>query len=602
MKLDRLALALLGLAVVGLAWRPSGEFSAWLALDIADRQPLGSILGRQYLAAPVHALSFRPGSVVLLKGLAALGTPLDGWLQALEALIVVPFLAVSHRWGRVRLGLSSVGASAAAALALLTPAGLFNAWHLGELDLLGAALLLGGDLLLLRARSSGRIGGALAVFVAAVLLKDSVAVLALVCLVVHTWEARQAEGTWDTVPGRLFVGVTVGLALLFLRRPEWGRLIGGPGPVAFWGLGVPSAHAAGGPSAVSPAVVALAQLVSLVGPVSVAAWLVRHERLPAAGALVLAMVAVFAPEPARFHVYLSTVYGSVAWVLVLGTLGLIGLALAPDRSVGRLALGGVAAFIVLPVVLRMRGDLSTRVFLPLAVPLFGLAVASIGSLWGRKIKAAAVVLVIGLAWQGVGGAWDFGARFLSLERVELRAKRSLVGSLDRPTWLFATHRAWLVHPNELAGLGAEPDLLLARPVVPYAVDRPDGVFAGAPLDRALGVGIRDLHAAGQQALLYEVGLRSRNGAGLRGSFRSGPGSPWPFPPHSFEDDHYRVTGSRSAADGLLAGQGSAGLLSDWHLSIHTPPPRAARLMEALLFDAPIVERLDAVGRVSVLRP
>ncbi len=232
---DRWALALLAGVLVALAWRPSAEFSAWLALDIADRQPWGSVLGRQYLAAPVHAFSFRPGSVALLKGLAALGSPLDGWLQALEALLVFPFLAVARRWGMERLGLPAVAASAAAALALLTPAGLFNAWHLGELDLLGGALLLGGDLLLRRARSGRAAGPALAAFAAAILLKDSVAVLVLVALAAQAWEARAEEGRWDTLPTRLLVGCTVALVALFLRRPEWGRLVGGDGPVAAWG-------------------------------------------------------------------------------------------------------------------------------------------------------------------------------------------------------------------------------------------------------------------------------------------------------------------------------------------------------------------------------
>ena len=604
---DRWALAGLGLVVVALAWRPSAEFSAWLALDIAERQPLGSVLGRQYLAAPVHALSFRPGSVVLLKGLAALGTPLDGWLQALEALVVLPFLAVARRWGMERLRLPGPAASAAAALALLTPAGLFNAWHLGELDLLGAALLLGGDALLRRARGGGTAWPAVLAIVAAILLKDSVAVLALLCVAVQAWEARQEEGTWDTLPSRLLVGCSVALLLLFVRRPDWGRLIGGPdgGAVGVSGLLLSSAQAAGGPSVAAPVVVVLAQLVALAGPVSVGAWLARHDRLPAAGALVVAAVAVFAPEPARFHVYLSFVYGSVPWVLVLGAAALMGLGMAPDRGVGRWALAAVATFVVLPVLLRMRGDLSTRVLLPLAVPLFGLAVASVRSLAqrGGLARWAAGILALGLAWQGVGGAWDFGARFLVLERVELRAKRSLVETLESPAWLLATHRAWLVHPNELAGLGAPDDLVLRRPVLPFAVDRPDGVFPGAPLERALGVSLAELGAAGEQALLYEVGLRSRGDvSALRGRFAVGPGSPWPVPPHSFEDDHYRVYGPRSPVEGLRLGSGRAERVADWHAGVWLPPPRAARLVEALLFSSPLVERMDAVGRVSRLEP
>jgi hypothetical protein len=608
-SLDRIALCALGLVVVALAWRPSGEFSAWLAFDIADRQPWGSILGRTYLAAPVHALSFRPGSVALLKGLAALGTPLDPWLQALEALLVLPFLAVARRWGIERLGLPGPAASAAAGLALLTPAGLFNAWHLGELDLLGAALLLGGDLLLRRARDGAGAAPAVALFAAAVLLKDSVAVLALVALAAQAWEARADEGTWDTLPSRVLAGCVAALAMLFLRRPEWGRLIGGPVAAATPGFLVGAARAAGGPggpggpSPAAPAVVALAQLVALVGPVSVGAWLARDRRLPAWGATCLAVLAVLAPEPARFHVYLSVVYASVPWVLAVGTFAVIGLGTAPERPAARLALGGVAAFVVLPLVLRMRGDLSTRVLLPLAAPLFGLAVAAVLDLARRGRRLASAALALGLLWQGVGGAWDFGARFLTLERVELRAKRSLVGALHGPTWLFATHRAWLVHPDELAGLGAPDDLLLRRPAVPFAVDRPDGRFPGAPMRRVLGTSAPELVAAGEQVLLYEVGLRSRDGvSALRGSFRVGPGAPWPVPPHSFEDDHYRVYSPGPAADGLLAGEGTAGLLADWHLGLRLPPPRAARLTEALLWGVPLSERMDAVGRVSTLGP
>ncbi len=585
------------LALIG--WRATAEFSAWLAFDIAERQPWSSILGRHYLAAPVHALSFRPGSMALVKLLAALGTPLDPWLPVLKGLVAVPFAFVATTWLTERAKLP--GAAAAVVLVLLTPAALFNTWHLGEFDLLGAALLLAGDLALLRGRKT-----AVLWFVAAILLKDSVAALALVFLAVHAWEARAREGTWDTKPGRLLVGCAAALAVLFLRRPEWGRLLGGPG-ASLWIPGIREAQAAGGPPGPppwGPAVVALAQSLSLLGPTAVAALLLKAlPRLPAAVALGLAAVAVFAPEPARFQIYLSAVYGSVAWVVVWGTLLVAALALLARREpAARIALGGVLLFIVLPVVMRMRGDLSTRVFLPLAIPLFGLVGAAVIDLArrGGPARAAAALLAVGLLWQGVGGAGDFGARFLSLERVELETKRRLVDFIGPKTWLFAVHRAWLVHPNELAGLGLEPDVLLRRPVLPYAVQRPDGPFPGAPMGRV--VSAEALRAADEHALLFEVGLRTQHepalGSLMRGSFSIGGSSPWPVPPHSFEDDHYRVYGAGDA----LAGLGVPGAsVADWHLAVPLPPPRASKLTEAL-FGRPLIERVEAVGRVIVLRP
>ena len=283
---DRLVLGAASAVLVVLAWRSSAEFSAHIALDASLRQPLGGLFGRVLLAEPVNGLSFRPLSVLLARAFAFLGDPTSPWPNALKALLVVPFLGIARSWWQqLELGPSRVPLL----FVLGVPAVLFNVWHPGEFDLVGAILLLAVDLSLLRARAGSAPTtavppAALVAAVAALLLKDSVAVLLLVLLAVRALEAFRVDRHLDSAPARLLAGMSAALFVFFLAQPEWGRMVG-PASAAKGSTGVQSGPvvdlAAVPERLLASTSVVFAQLLGLLGVAG--ALTLAAARLPARG-------------------------------------------------------------------------------------------------------------------------------------------------------------------------------------------------------------------------------------------------------------------------------------------------------------------------------
>lgn len=595
------ALLVGALLVIAGGWHGSGEFSAHGALDVARRQPISSVMSHVLLVEPVDAPSFRPLNVLFVRLFGALGDPSHPLPTALKtAFEVGAFLLAGWLWLRRRL--PPPLRAAALLVALATPAALFDAWHAGEWGLLGAALVLLGDELLepgpAGKRTTARLVGAAMAWLAALLLKDSVAVIALCVLGLRAWEGWRAERRLDG-PATLFAlaGASL-LAVFFFTTPPWGQALG---PESALQGGPPTADLVG--EAGRAATVALAQLAALVGVAGVLAVAAARlvGRLPGAVLLAAVGVAVLVPEPARFHFFLCFVFDSVPWVWAVAAPLVLAAAAAsarPERSSdgARWLLVTLAAFVALPLLLQVRGDLSTRVFLPVLVPVAGWVVASVAELAraGRPGRVAAGVLLLGLSVQAAGGAIGFTSGYLALEAAELGAKRELVRLVEGPTVVATVSRERLATLQELAFLGLAPDARLRRVRTIFPADRPDGPFGVGGLGRSPVLRVM-LESRLERLMVLDVGLRStatgRGRASLAGTFT--PGGPWPVPPHSFDDDHFRVYSELEPVVAWVDGVAAASPLSDERRVVLRPPARLSDLTGALLLGRPLVERLEA---------
>lgn len=625
---DRRAVALLavvGLVVVVLGSRGTAEFSAHMAMDISQRMPLGSLFARVYMAEGMDTVTFRPGSVVAMRALGLLGNPLDGLLGFAKSFLVVPWLVAAWFWGRRRLG--TLGGTVVALAPLLIPAGLFNAWHLGEWDLFGATLLLGADELLLRGRERRRhvlLAGAF--YVAALLLKDSIAIATLLMLSLASLrDVRDGRG-WGTAPQLLLVGCVGALSVFFLHRTPWQQLMAwlDPGPAEFAARGGPMEGRPGGLATVlQPMTVVAGQLGALVGvagalAVSLAGW---GRRLPGPAVLGVVIVGLLLPTPRWFHFYLCYVADSAPWVWSVGALlvvGLIGMVVTGWRDDDESDLGALlvltttAAWLILPIALSIRADVSTRVFLP-AVPLLaGVILSALHRLAkdGGPRRAAALLLGCALAYGALGDGLRFGQRFLALESLELSGKRELASRLEGPGVLFPVNKAWQVADTELAALRGEapPPLWVLR--VPFPVDRPDTTgelrhLTPGALPTVAGRGMARMLEDGRSVWAFSLLPRSASDLGAASVLRSrytGEAlgtlpDPWPIPRRTFDDDHFHEYSCCDPVEELFAGEGGMPLVYERIRTVWLPPRRLEGLIPHLLSGAPLIERQEVTVRL-----
>jgi len=587
--------------VVAAGWHGSGEFSAHGAFDASRRQPLSALMSHILLVEPVDAPSFRPLNVLLVRLFGGLGDPSHPLPNLLKGGAEVG-LWLFAGWMWLRRRLPPEQRAAALLIALAAPAALFDAWHAGEWGLLGAALILLADEWMSPDdsghRPTGRLVASGAAWLAALLLKDSVAVIALCVLGLRALEAWRAERRLDG-PAAWFAAAGASLlAVFFFTSPPWGQALG------------PATALQGGPPVDDPlgqagraATVALAQVVALVGVagvVAVAATALR-KRVPGPALLAVVALALLAPEPARFDLFQCFVFDSVAWVWGVGGVLLVAAAVASSRSGPstdgpRWLLLTLAAFVALPLLLRVRADVSARVFLPILVPVAAWLVAAVTELSGegRASRIAGIGLAVGLGLQAVGGAVGFGSAWLALEATELEAKRALVDAVVGPTVVATVSRERLTTLQELSSLGLPPDARVRRAATVFPADRPDGQFAVGAL--AYNPGLRSLLSQGVEDLLVlDVGLRSRAAgrgrASLAGTFA--PGGPWPVPPHSFEDDHFRVYSELEPVPAWVDGRAETSLLAEPRRAVLRPPTRWSDLTGAIVLGRPLVERLEA---------
>ena len=487
--LRRLEGVCLGLAVIVglLAARPSAEFSSHMAFDVAARMTAGPF-ARVYLPEGLDTETFRPISILLVRLMAAWGSPLHPWIGLCKGLSVPIFMGIVVIWGRAR-GLGAVGPIAGLAT-ILTPAGLFNSWHLTEFDLIAAAFILGGEVLLLRARTlPGWRATVLAAlpFVAAAWLKDSAGVLAVVVLGASWVDERRDGLGWRGPAARVGALVVMMLLGFFLLGPT--PRPGGPGASILADLFLRAG-----------AVVSVQWAALLSLPAALALGLARFgARLSTALGLGLVVAHLAVPDLAWSSLFLCMLTGRGLLAVLLGSALLIALlthAAGPLSRDGKglaassfalAPVGAAIAFTLLPMLLRMRPDVSTRVFLPVLPGAFALVLGSAAALRPAWRLALAVPLLWALLAPGI----RFGTEFLATERVEHAVKGELARSISGPTVVLGTHVVWEICARELEALaGRALPLQILRVHLPRGAGGPFVLQqTGADLDAARRAGV-----------------------------------------------------------------------------------------------------------------
>lgn len=601
------------LLIAALGWRQSAEFSVHMAFDSVALAPPGTPFARFYLAGGMDVDSFRPLAVLLVRLLSTLGSPLDPWLGLVKALLAVPCSAAVLWWARQR-GLGRL-AVPVALLAAASPPGTFNSWHLSEFDLLGMALILLADCSLLLARRRPRAPArrlafaAAAPAVCALMLKDSLAVLCVVFLLLALLDERAETGRWDGLAGRVTAGCSAALLVWLLARP--------PEP-AWWDGDSGAAFAAVLGGLWRGWVVACSQVVALVGPAGVLAVVLAAAgpRLPPSPILALSLAVLAVPEPFRTSFFGCFVFDGPAWPAVLGSAFLLacarlatGAAANPLRAVARPILLSIAAFSLLPAIFRMRADVSARVFLPIVPALFALVLASAWAVardGGRARIAAATLLAGSMAWGALASGLESGALMLVQDRVELDVKRALVDRLDGPAVLLPRNRIRETTPEELYALRGErlpslPQLRFLRLTWPAECK-----VAEAPLRQA-GLALPDLARGGRTILTTSLDTfvvdQPAPPRRLRPRDRPDGGrGPWPFPVSWIDDAwHLRWSVPRDAAS-WFAGQASVTVLAARGRRFVLPPQGPSDLLWRVLDRRPLVDLVEVRGEAAAVEP
>lgn len=458
------AVALVATCVLGMvfAWRPTAEFSAHMAVDVSVRQLAGPF-ARVFLPEGLDTETFRPLSVVFVRLLAAFGGPLDPVASGLKGASAILFAVAALRWSRAT-GAGWKGALAAW-LTVLSPAGWFNVVHFTEFDLLGAALLLEGDRAL---RGDRPIPRAVLPLFLALILKDSVALSAITLVGAHVLlQARSKQA--DLVP---LAALLVGALLTFLLSGAVPTRLGHGAPLS----------AAG-----QAAFVLGAQWAALLGP---AALVVLAAPPPFWGRWTPAALGLIAlpwllPDPAFQSLFLCFLpadapigsplsWGSLAVVLALGFSSWRRTAAPQDAGVLAAALF-TGVFIVLPALMRMRDDTSTRVLLPVlpfvyeaVIRRFVVVATALRGGFGAQGTALVLCLLLPLMWQGVAPGLSFLSTFLAQESAELQAKRTLAEAISGPSLVVGTDRIWEITGTELRALrpGLPPPVLTRTNLLP----------------------------------------------------------------------------------------------------------------------------------------
>lgn len=587
---ELLAVTAVCLLVALPGWRQSAEFSVHMAFDSVALAPPGSLFDRFYLAGGMDVDSFRPAGVLLVRALSALGTPLDPGLGLFKALWLLPFGLVGLWWAR-RRGLGRLSALVVA-LCVISPPALFNSWHLSEFDLLGATLLLALDGCLLGSGEAGartwvEVALAAVAALAAILLKDSLAVLALVFLGLAGLASWRRRGDAAGSAPLLATGCAAALGVWMLTQM--------PDFVAH--AGDAAAGLLRGP------LVTGSQALALVGLPGVLAigLLAFGRRLPGAAVLGVSVAHLLVPRPFRVQFFGCYVFDSVLWVglltglLLVSTLWLARRGEAEQRPLALLVAVGLIAFSLLPALLRMRADVSTRVLLPLAPALFGLTLlALVGLARGpglRLRRIGALVLATSLVWGGVTSGWEFGALMLTSDAVELEVKRGLVERVHGPTVLLPRNRIQETTLPELEALrGGELPVRFVR--LTWPVHR-----GGDPLLEQTGMRLADLGAGGHRVYTSSLDVGSLAWWPDARTGRGGGEGLWPFPRHWIDDARLQ---RRTRPLGAVDRFGEATVLVDARRIVPVVPTALEELVWRLLRGLPVLERLEVRAELAEL--
>ena len=601
---ELLAVAVVALLVAALGWRQSAEFSVHMAFDSVALAPGEALFSRFYLAGGMDTQSFRPLAVLAVRVLSWLGGPLDPWLGLLKALVLVPAALVVLWWARLRgLGRLSLPVTL---LFVACPPALFNTWHLSEFDLAGAGLLLGIDGALLRARRDRQPvpGWGLALLfagaLAAALLKDSLAVLCLLVLLLAWLGERRETGRLDGPAGLIGAAVSAGLLVWFLARPPEPSWSAPDSPALLPGLW-------------RSYVVVASQLVALVGlPGALAVLLGAFgRRLPVWLVLAAVVLHVAAPAPFRTSFFGCSVFEHPAWPAVVGAGLLVGcgrLCLLDKRDDPRVApallvLAASAAFVLLPALIRMRADVSARVLLPVVPALFAVVLAStveVARYRGRGGRIAALLLGGSVAWVVLASGLESGATLLLQDRVELDVKRELSARLDRAATVVPRNRIRETTAPELRALRADP----LPPIRFVRVTWPVGMAGVDPLREQAGFAALDLVRQDRRVLtsaldVFVVGQRPPPLRYGLVADRSDQG-PWPFPPGWVDRARRRRWTEPASSAARFGGAVRVVPLLDSRRSIVLPPTSPADLLWRLVDGRPVIDRLEVRGELARL--
>jgi hypothetical protein len=603
-RTEVLVVTTVALLLAALGWRQSAEFSVHMAFDSVALAPGEALFSRFYLAGGMDTESFRPLAVLAVRALSWLGGPLDPWLGLLEALVLVPAALAVLWWARLR-GLGRL-ALPVTLLFVACPPALFNTWHLSEFDLVGAGLLLGIDAALLRGRRrrEPQRGAALALLLAGTLavalLKDSLAVLCLVVLLLAWLAERRELGRIDGPAGLIGAVTSVALFAWLLARPPELLGVGAGSPGLLPGLW-------------RSYVVVASQLVALVGLPGVVAVLLGAfgRRLPTGLVLAAVLLHVAVPEPFRASFFGCYVFEHPAWPALLGGALLVGcgrLASSstpddPRAASARLVLVACTVFVLLPSVIRMRADVSARVLLPVVPALFALVLAStveVSRYRGRSGRWAALLLAGAVAWVALAAGVEFGGRMLLEDRVELEVKRALAEQLDRPATVLPRNRIRETTPQELRSLRGE-----ALPAVRFVrVTWPAAMVGVDPLREQAGWSVAELTAAGRLVLttgldVFVVGQRpppARFGLVAERDERG----PWPFPPGWVDQARRRRWSEPRGADSWFGGEVRVIPLVESRQSFLSPPLSPSDLFWRLVDGRGAVDRVEVRGELARL--
>jgi hypothetical protein len=456
------AIALLSgvLAMVGAT--PLLDHMTHRVLMLVDAVPWSRWWAPLWMPAPIEAWSLRPGAVLLSKLQASAAGPLAPpslWSMRLGAAASGTLFGAgafvwlrAHGWGRLAL-------PAAVAPLLLAPT-LFSLWYVVEFDALGAGLaLLGTGLLAGPSPSRPRSAVGVVAVVAAVLLKESAALLTFAFLFAEAGLAWRdgRRGTLRRAGGLLAV-VLLGYALL-------------AAPI----VGSDDSVLAATPLLDRLPILELNthQLLYLVGSAGAALivlgavlgrWPRAASAAPAAAVLLLLLL-----PPLGFYSHYEAVYYSPRWVAsvlgfalmaaLVGTVVQRGAAAGARHAAAALLVSYGAVSAAALMASSAREDIAARTLLACAPLLSALALDGLRRVWGggaRVPRVAGALLGAGLVAYPLAGAVDFTQDWLARQYTESTARAQVAHEPLADSILAFNHYVQWVGPDELRAGGAEP--------------------------------------------------------------------------------------------------------------------------------------------------
>ncbi len=453
------------IAITRAAAVPKADpITPWV-MGIVAGIPLRDSFSPFWQPAPMNAWGFRPLSLVLMKGAATLwgdGLP-PGWLLGGKAALGgIAWLAAATAWLRAH-ALSRVAPWAALAALMLSPH-LFSSWHLTELDHLGAAALLAGLTALRVGRGPGATLFAAVGIGAAMLLKESSALVSLAFLAAGATVAahRGARAVAARYAGAFGLAAAPWLALA-ADLVSGARTAVGRAPL---GDRLPLLeHNA----------VQFGYLATPAGAVALAAGLAR--RLPPAAVWGGATAALMALPLLTVHSHYETIYFAHRWggaALATGTLvALLAIAVDRRRPAGHAtaAASALATLVLVDLALLLssapREDLAARLFLAAAPALLGLAFEAARRAWGEatgSARAPIAVVGVALAWGPAAHLANGLGEWHARQPVELAGRLALATGPTADGPVVFNHFLHSVGPDDQRALGATAGT--ATPYVP----------------------------------------------------------------------------------------------------------------------------------------